>query len=107
MHVSTAEFVSAVSNAGILGIIGCSFYQPDWLRHQISFIKQKTTKPFGINIPLNYPYVKEVIEVVLKEKVLIIATGVGNPESYIPRFKQADMKILSVVTSLNNFKNRG
>ena len=99
-HVGTAELVSAVSNAGALGIIGCGYYQPDWVRHQIRLTKQKTTKPFGINIPLTSPYAKEVIEVILQEHVSIITTGVGNPEPYISRFKQAGMKIVPVVASV-------
>ena len=90
-HIGTAELVSAVSNAGALGIIGCGFYQPHWVKEQIRLTKQKTTAPFGINVPLNSPYAEEVIEVILQEGVSIIATGAGNPEPYIPRFKKAGM----------------
>lgn len=99
-HIGTAELVSAVSDAGALGIIGCGYYQPDWVRQQIRLTKQKTNKPFGINIPLTSPYAKEVIEIILQEKVPIITTGVGNPEPYIPRFKKAGMKIMPVVASV-------
>jgi enoyl-[acyl-carrier protein] reductase II len=104
-HVGTAELVSAVSNVGALGIIGCGFYQPEWVRQQIRLTKQKTHLPFGINVPLNSPYAKEVIEIILQEKVSIIATGVGNPEPYISRFKQAGMKIVSVVASVSTAKH--
>jgi enoyl-[acyl-carrier protein] reductase II len=107
VHVSTAELVLAVSNDSTLGIIGCGFYQPDWVRQRIRLTKQKTHQPFGISIPLISPYAKEVIEIILQEKVPIIAIGADNPEPYIPRFKQAGMKIVSVVASLNNFKKRG
>ncbi|MDD5289167.1 MAG: DUF561 domain-containing protein [Dehalococcoidales bacterium] len=103
-HIGTAELVSAVANAGALGIIGCGYYQPDWVRQQIRLTKQKTDQPFGINIPLTSPYAKEVIEVILQEKIPIIATGNGNPEPYIPRFKQAGMKILPVVASVTAAK---
>ncbi len=96
-HIATAELVSAVSNAGGLGIIGCGYYQAEWVRQQIRLTKQKTTKPFGINVPLTSPYVKEVIEVILQEGVPIITTGTASPRPYIHRFKQAGMKIMPVV----------
>ncbi len=99
-HLGTVELVSAVSNAGGLGVIGAGYYQPDWVRQQIRLTKEQTSKPFGINIPLTSPFAKEVIEIVLEEKVAIVATGVGNPEPYIPRFKQAGMKVIPVVASV-------
>jgi enoyl-[acyl-carrier protein] reductase II len=99
-HIATAELVAAVSNAGALGIIGCGHYRADWVRQQIRLTKQKTNKPFGINIPLTSPYKGEVIQVILEEGVPIIATGAGNPEPYISRFKQAGMKIIPVVASV-------
>ena len=99
-HVGTAELVSAVSNAGGLGIIGAGFYQPDWVREQIRLTRQQTDKPFGINIQLASPFAEPVIEVVLEEKVAIVATGAGNPEPYLPRFKQAGMKVMPVVAGV-------
>jgi len=100
-HVGTAELVSAVSNAGGLGIIGAGFYQPDWVRQQIRLTRQQTSKPFGINIQLASPFTAPVIEVILEEKVAIVATGAGNPEPYIPRFKEAGMKVVPVVASVS------
>ncbi|HEX9896456.1 MAG TPA: nitronate monooxygenase [Dehalococcoidales bacterium] len=99
-HIATAELVSAVSNAGGLGIIGCGYYQAEWVRQQIRLTKQKTTKPFGINIPLTSPHVKEVIEVILQEGVPIITTGAASPRPYIHRFKQAGMKIMPVIATV-------
>ncbi|GAG41394.1 unnamed protein product, partial [marine sediment metagenome] len=99
-HVGTAELVSAVSNAGGLGIIGAGFYEPDWVREQIRLTRQQTDKPFGINIQLASPFAEPVIEVVLEEKVAIVATGAGNPEPYLPRFKQAGMKVMPVVAGV-------
>ena len=96
-HIGTAELVSAVSNAGALGIIGCGFYKPDWVRKQIRLTRQKTDQTFGINILLNSPYVTEILEIILQEKVPIIAAGAGNPEPYIPQLKQAGLKINPVV----------
>ncbi len=100
-HVGTAELVSAVSNAGGLGIIGAGFYQPDWVKQQIHLTKQQTSKPFGINIQLASPFTESVIDVILEEKVAIVATGAGNPEPYIPRFKEAGMKVVPVVASVS------
>lgn len=99
-HLGTAELVSAVSNAGGLGIIGAGFYEPDWVRQQIHLTRQQTSQPFGLNIPLTSPFVEPVVEVVLEEKVAIVATGAGNPEIYIPRFKQAGIKVMTVVASI-------
>ena len=100
-HVATAELVSAVSNAGGLGIIGCGYYQAEWVRQQIRLTKQKTSRPFGINVPLTSPFVKEVIGVILEEGVPIITTGTASPRPYIPRFKQAGMKIMPVIASVS------
>ena len=98
-HVGTAELVSAVSNAGGLGIIGSGFYQPDWVKQQIYLTRQRTNKPFGINIQLASPFAKQVIELVVEEQVAIVTTGAGNPETYIPRFKQTGIKVMPVVSS--------
>jgi len=100
-HLGTVELVSAVSNAGGLGIIGTGYYQPDWVRQQICLTKQQTDRPFGINVPLTSPFARQVIDVILEEKVSIITTGTGNPEPYIPEFKQAGMKIIPVVASVS------
>ncbi len=99
-HVGTAELVSAVSNAGGLGIIGSGHYEPDWVRQQIHLTRQRTNKPFGINIQLASPFAEQVVEMVLKEQVSIITTGAGDPESYIPRFKQTGIKVMPVVNSV-------
>jgi enoyl-[acyl-carrier protein] reductase II len=98
-HVGTAELVSAVSNAGGLGIVGSGFYEPDWVRQQIHLTRQQTGKPFGINIQLASPFARQVIDVVLEERVAIVTTGAGNPESYIPRFKQTGVIVVPVVNS--------
>ena len=100
-HVGTAELVWAVSNAGGLGIIGSGYYEPDWVRQQIHLTRQRTSKPFGLNIQLASPFAKQVIEVALEEQVAIITTGAGNPETYIPRFKQTGIKVMPVVNSVD------
>jgi len=100
VYLGTAELVSAVSNAGGLGIIGTGNSEPEWVRQQIRLTKQRTSKPFGVNIMLMSPFVREVIEVVLEEEVAVVTTGAGNPAVYIPRFKQAGIKVMPVVASV-------
>jgi len=100
-HLGTVELVSAVSNAGALGIIGAGHYEPDWVRQQIRLTKKQTGKPFGVNIQLASPFAGEIIEVVLEEKVAIVATGAGNPVPHIPRFKEAGMLVMPVVASVD------
>ncbi len=99
-HVATAELVSAVSNAGGLGIIGAGAAEADWVRKQILLTRQQTDKPFGVNILLISPFAKQVIEVVLEEKVAVVTTGAGNPGPYIPKFKEAGIKVMPVVASV-------
>jgi enoyl-[acyl-carrier protein] reductase II len=99
-HVATAELVSAVSNAGGLGIIGAGASESDWVREQIRLTRQQTDKPFGVNILLISPFAEQVIDVVLEEKVAMVTTGAGNPGPYIPRFKEAGIKVVPVVASV-------
>jgi enoyl-[acyl-carrier protein] reductase II len=101
-HIGTAELVSAVSNSGGLGIIGSGFYEPDWIREQISRTRQLTERSFGINIQLASPFIKDVIEMVLEEKVSIVTTGAGNPASEILRFKEAGIMVVPVVNSVRS-----
>lgn len=99
-HLGTAELVSAVSNAGGLGIIGAAYYEPDWVRQQIRSTRQRTSKPFGVNIVMKSPFIEPVIAVVLEEGVAVVSTGAGNPGIYMPRFKQAGIKVMPVVASV-------
>ncbi len=102
MWVGTAELVSAVSNAGGLGIIGAGNSELGWVRQQIRSTKQLTNKPFGVNIIMLSPFIEEVTEVVLEEEVAVVAFGAGNPEIYIPRFKRAGINVMSVVASVDS-----
>jgi enoyl-[acyl-carrier protein] reductase II len=99
-HVATAELVSAVSNAGGLGIIGAGASEPGWVREQIRLTRKQTDKPFGVNILLISPFAAQVIDLVLEEKVAMVTTGAGNPGPYIPRFRQAGVKVMPVVASV-------
>ncbi|WP_196592515.1 enoyl-[acyl-carrier-protein] reductase FabK [Pectinatus sottacetonis] len=98
--IGTSELASAVSNAGGLGIIGAGHMPPDLLRIEIKKTKNWTQKPFGVNIMLMSPFVKEVMQVVLEEKVPVVTTGAGNPGEYIPALKKIGSKVIPVVASV-------
>ena len=96
----TAELAAAVSEAGGLGIIGAGHMPPDIFRNEIHKLKERTSKPFGCNIMLMSPFVKEVMEVVVEERVPVITTGAGNPGVYIPALKEIGTKVIPVVASV-------
>ena len=98
--IGTAELASAVSNAGGLGIIGAGHMPPEVLRAEIQKCKGWTKKPFGVNVMLMSPYVKEVMQVVLEEKVPVVTTGAGNPGEYVPELKAIGSKVIPVVASV-------
>lgn len=93
------KLASAVSNAGGLGIIGAGSMYPDVLREHIQQCKQATSKPFGVNLPLLYPNIEELIQIIIEEKVPIVFTSAGNPKTYTNIFKQAGIKVVHVVSS--------
>ncbi len=98
--LGTFELVSAVSNAGGLGVIGSGDAPPEWLREQIRATRERTDHPFGVNIMLMSPFVKENLQVVIEEGVKIVTFGGGNPGPYIPTLKEARTKTLPVVSSV-------
>ena len=98
--VATSELAAAVSNAGGLGIIGAGQMPSDILRSEIKKAKTLTQKPFGVNIMLRSPFVKEVMQVVMEEKVKVITTGAGNPVEYVPALKEIGIKVVPVVASV-------
>ena len=98
--IGTAELASAVSNAGGLGIIGAGHMPPALLRAEIQKAKKWTDKPFGVNIMLMSPFVKEVMEVVIDERVAVVTTGAGNPAEYLPALKEVGTKVIPVVASV-------
>ena len=98
--LGTAELAAAVSEAGGLGIIGAGHMPPDIFRNEIHKLKERTSKPFGCNIMLMSPFVKEVMEVVVEERVPVITTGAGNPGVYIPALKEIGTKVIPVVASV-------
>ncbi len=98
--LGTAELAAAVSEAGGLGIIGAGHMPPDIFRNEIHKLKERTSKPFGCNIMLMSPFVKDVMEVVAEERVPVITTGAGNPGVYIPALKEIGTKVIPVVASV-------
>ena len=98
--LGTAELAAAVSEAGGLGLIGAGHMPPDIFRNEIYKLKERTNKPFGCNIMLMSPFVKEVMEVVVEERVPVITTGAGNPGVYIPALKEIGTKVIPVVASV-------
>lgn len=91
---------AAVSEAGGLGIIGAASAPADWVREQIRLVKEKTDKPFGVNIMLMSPYAEDVARVVAEEKVPVVTTGAGSPEKYMKMWKEAGIKVIPVVASV-------
>jgi enoyl-[acyl-carrier protein] reductase II len=98
--VSSAELVAAVSEAGGLGIIGSGQAPGQWVREQVRMAKKLTNKPFGVNVMLLSPYVDEVMEIILEEKVAVVTTGAGNPGKYVPSLQEAGIRVIPVVPSV-------
>ena len=93
------KLASAVSNAGGLGLIGAGSMYPDVLRENIRKCKAATNKPFGVNIPMLYPNLDEVINIVLEEGVKIVFTSAGNPKTYTEALQKEGLKVAHVVSS--------
>ena len=98
--LGTAELASAVSEAGGLGIIGAGHMPPDVLRAEIQKVKKATKKPFGVNIMLMSPFVKEVMQLMLDERVPVVTTGAGNPGKYMEKWLAAGIKVIPVIPSV-------
>ena len=98
--VADYNLVAAVSEAGGLGIIGAGAAPTSWVKEQIDKVREKTDKPFGVNIMLLNEYAGEIAELVAKEKIAMVTTGAGNPERFIPMWKEAGVKVFPVVASL-------
>ena len=93
------ELASAVSNAGGLGLIGAGSMYPDVLRQHIRKCKIATSKPFGVNVPLLYPNVEEIIQIIIDEKVPIVFTSAGNPKTWTGILKSNGIKVVHVVAN--------
>lgn len=93
------RLASAVSNNGGLGLIGAGSMYPDILRENIRKCKAATKKPFGVNVPMLYPNLNEVIQIILEEGVKIIFTSAGNPKTYTETLQKEGLKVAHVVSS--------
>lgn len=93
------RLASAVSNNGGLGLIGAGSMYPDILRENIRKCQAATDKPFGVNVPMLYPNIDEVMQIILEEKVKIIFTSAGNPKTYTEMLQKEGLKVTHVVSS--------
>lgn len=100
-HVSRAQLVAAVSEAGGLGVIGSGGMPPELLVTQIAEVRGKTDRPFGVNLMLMDPDIDEQVEIVIRERVPMVTTGAGNPSKYIDRLKEAGIKVFPVVPAVS------
>lgn len=103
-QIARFELASAVSNAGGLGILASGGMKPEELREQIKKCKEKTTKPFAVNLMLMMPNINEIIDVVIEEGVKIVTTGAGTPRKFMPRLTEARIKVIPVIPSVKAAK---
>jgi enoyl-[acyl-carrier protein] reductase II len=93
------RLASAVSNAGGLGLLGAGSMHPEVLREHIRKCKEATGKPFGVNVPLMYPQIESVIQILIEEEVKIVFTSAGNPKAWTSYLKEHGMTVAHVVSS--------
>jgi enoyl-[acyl-carrier protein] reductase II len=93
------KLASAVSNAGGLGLIGAGSMYPDILKEHIQKCKLATDKPFGVNVPMLYPNIEEIINIIIEEGVKIVFTSAGNPATWTSLLKQNGITVVHVVSS--------
>lgn len=93
------KLASAVSNAGGLGLIGAGSMYPEVLREHIQKCKKATNKPFGVNIPMLYPDIEEIMNIVVNEGVKIVFTSAGNPKTWTSFLKEKGITVVHVVSS--------
>ena len=98
--IADASLASAVSEAGGLGIISAMNANAEWLRDQIHELRERTDKPFGVNIMLMSPFVDEVARLVADERVPVVVTGAGDPRKYMSSWIDAGIKVIPVVASV-------
>lgn len=93
------KLASAVSNAGGLGIIGAGSMHPPTLKEHIQKCKKATDKPFGVNVPMLYPELEALFQIIIQEKVPIVFTSAGNPKIWTPLLKAHGIIVVHVVSS--------
>ncbi|WP_299665571.1 nitronate monooxygenase [uncultured Polaribacter sp.] len=98
--VSGWKLASAVSNAGGLGLIGAGSMYPKILREHIQKCKKATDKPFGVNVPMLYPDIEKIIDIIIEEGVKIVFTSAGNPKTWTSFLKEKNITVVHVVSSV-------
>ncbi|MCL9806868.1 nitronate monooxygenase [Flavobacterium amniphilum] len=93
------KLASAVSNAGGLGLIGAGSMYPHILREHIQKCKKATDKPFGVNVPMLYPNIEEIMQILVEEEVRIVFTSAGNPKTWTSFLKEKGITVVHVVSS--------
>ncbi|MFD2131575.1 NAD(P)H-dependent flavin oxidoreductase [Pseudogracilibacillus auburnensis] len=102
-NISNAPLTAAVSEAGGLGTIGCGTMKPDEVQQIIVETKKRTKKPFAVNIAINVsPYTKELIELVIEQKIPVVSLSAGNPAPIIPLLKKNNIKVLAIVAAVKH-----
>lgn len=94
------KLASAASNAGALGLIGAGSMYPEVLREHIQKCKKATTKPFGVNVPMLYPNIEEIMNIIIEEGVQIVFTSAGNPKTWTSWLKERGVTVVHVVSSV-------
>ncbi len=102
--IADASLASAVSNAGGLGIIAAGNAPADIVRAEIRACKEKTDKPFGVNVMLLSPFVDEIVDMICEEGVKVITTGAGDPGKYMAKFKEHGICVIPVTPSVAHAK---
>ena len=103
-QIARQELASAVSNAGGLGIIASGGMSIEQIREEIVNCKKHTDKPFAVNLMLMMHNIDEIIDVVIEEGVGIVTTGAGTPRKYMPKLKEAGIKVIPVIPSVKAAK---
>lgn len=98
--VAEYHLAAAVSEAGGLGIIGAASAPPEVVREQIRKVKERTDKPFGVNVMLMNPNAPEVAQILIEEGVKVVTTGAGNPAKFMKLWKEAGIRVIPVVASV-------
>ncbi len=93
------KLASAVSNSGGLGLIGAGSMYPEVLREHIQKCKKATSKPFGVNVPMLYPNIEEILKIIVDEGVKIVFTSAGNPKTWTSYLKEKGIIVVHVVSS--------
>jgi enoyl-[acyl-carrier protein] reductase II len=94
------RLASAASNAGALGLIGAGSMYPDVLREHIQKCKKATNKPFGVNVPMLYPNIEEIMTIIVEEEVKIVFTSAGNPKTWTSWLQDKGIIVVHVVSSV-------